>query len=358
MLPDEGFASILSRVFLQYARTQSARFALDSPHFDSFLLHVREAWHLMKQESDPIPLEQMKTEEVVDYVQFIVPFFNQNASNQQNTRDDLLEQTAQRLGYGKFDMKTVGLLRFAVYVWTMCIIEIPRKNTPPQGLHPEFKYWAQPQLSLPQQLCLFTNQPNMGLDDVKLEKTFRVYDIVKISKFAVHWVDDIFEHLSLESPDPGKDNAPFRIRIYHHRSFLRYHLDSQSAVFPDGFIDETLRTLDLLLPYEHKQTRNWYGKEARAGQLDSTACEQGRQLDPHLRKIDSFTFWRERLTILKETYDELEPDTLYRFWLDKRRPVQWATFWVAVLVLILTIFFGLVQSIEGALQVYKAYHPS
>jgi hypothetical protein len=29
-----------------------------------------------------------------------------------------------------------------------------------------------------------------------------------------------------------------------------------------------------------------------------------------------------------------------------------------VVVLVLTIFFGLVQSTEGALQVYKAYHPT
>jgi hypothetical protein len=27
-------------------------------------------------------------------------------------------------------------------------------------------------------------------------------------------------------------------------------------------------------------------------------------------------------------------------------------------VLCLTIFFGVVQSVEGALQVYKAYHPT
>ncbi|RBR25180.1 uncharacterized protein FIESC28_02088 [Fusarium coffeatum] len=34
---------------------------------------------------------------------------------------------------------------------------------------------------------------------------------------------------------------------------------------------------------------------------------------------------------------------------------HWYTFWVAVLVLVLTIFFGLVQSIEGALQVYASF---
>lgn len=34
------------------------------------------------------------------------------------------------------------------------------------------------------------------------------------------------------------------------------------------------------------------------------------------------------------------------------------TFWVAAVVLALTIFFGVVQSIEGAIQVYYAAHSS
>jgi hypothetical protein len=41
------------------------------------------------------------------------------------------------------------------------------------------------------------------------------------------------------------------------------------------------------------------------------------------------------------------------------KAIQWFNFWFAVALLVgLTVFFGLVQSIEGALQVYKAYHPS
>lgn len=63
-------------------------------------------------------------------------------------------------------------------------------------------------------------------------------------------------------------------------------------------------------------------------QLDSTACVPGRPLSLHYRKFESFKFWRERLTALKEICDELGPDTLPRFWLDTRKLVQWVTFWV------------------------------
>ena len=50
--------------------------------------------------------------------------------------------------------------------------------------------------------------------------------------------------------------------------------------------------------------------------------------------------------------------TINQWWNDRRNGVQWYTFWVAVLVLILTIVFGMAQTVEGALQVYKAYHPT
>ena len=41
-------------------------------------------------------------------------------------------------------------------------------------------------------------------------------------------------------------------------------------------------------------------------------------------------------------------------------PVKWYTFWVAALVLALTVFvfFGLVQCVEGGLQAYNAFYPS
>lgn len=56
--------------------------------------------------------------------------------------------------------------------------------------------------------------------------------------------------------------------------------------------------------------------------------------------------------MLKQAFDETQPKTMRQWWYDSRNGVQWYTFWVAMLVLVLTVVFGLVQSIEGALQVY------
>ena len=84
-------------------------------------------------------------------------------------------------------------------------------------------------------------------------------------------------------------------------------------------------------------------------------------LDAESRQMENFGYWHDRLVILKEVYDEARPSTLSQWWYDRRNGVQWYTFWVALLVLILTIMFGLIQCIEGAIQAYvalKQWQPS
>lgn len=62
--------------------------------------------------------------------------------------------------------------------------------------------------------------------------------------------------------------------------------------------------------------------------------------------------------MLKQAFDEADPKTVRQWWLDRGKPVQWFNFWFAVaLVVGLTVLFGTIQSIEGGLQTWKAYHP-
>lgn len=132
------------------------------------------------------------------------------------------------------------------------------------------------------------------------------------------------------------------------------HHPINSSILPDGFVHETLRTIAVLFPQSDRNTREWVQKLAASLTVDPRLIRCGN-LRADDRQIENFTFWRDRLVILKQVFDEARPSTLSQWWCDRRNGVQWYTFWVAVLVLILTIFFGLVQSIEGALQVYKAF---
>ena len=126
-------------------------------------------------------------------------------------------------------------------------------------------------------------------------------------------------------------------------------------MFPSGLVEETIRTLALLFPQSDIQTQQWLDKLPVSSTVDlgQLQCGQLRAAD---RQIERFEFWHDRIVILKQQFDESRPLTLSQWWHDRRNGAQWYTFWVAVLVLVLTTFFGLIQSIEGAMQVYKAYH--
>jgi len=134
-----------------------------------------------------------------------------------------------------------------------------------------------------------------------------------------------------------------------------------STLFPDGLIEETLDTLALLFPTSDKKIETWYQKMSKSVPapqvLDKKATKCG-QLRLEKRQIEHFKFWHDRLVILKQEFDQSCPATLSQWWVDRRNGVQWYTFWVAVLVIFLTIFFGFIQSILSALQVYKAYYPT
>ena len=122
-------------------------------------------------------------------------------------------------------------------------------------------------------------------------------------------------------------------------------------------MNETLQTLSLLFPQYDQKSCKWFKKRLNKSAIDVAACKSGH-LTTEERQVENFVFWHDRLGILKQVFDEAEPSTIAQWWCDRRRKVQWYTFWVAAIVVSLTIFFGTVQSVEGAIQVYKAYHPS
>ena len=207
----------------------------------------------------------------------------------------------------------------------------------------------------------------LGKETVKLEKTFNACNLERIAGMQIVWTSNLVEHLRII----GDDN---RVAIFHHATFLKHQrnrydqkipsrwlpedeANNPSKNFPPGLVDETLQTLELLLPQWDKKTKPWYRKLQVSFNLDPGAIKCG-QLSVEERQIENFNFWHDRLVILKQIFDEATPRTLSQWWHDRRNPVQYYTFWVAVFVLFLTAFFGLIQSIEGALQVYKTFNPS
>lgn len=136
------------------------------------------------------------------------------------------------------------------------------------------------------------------------------------------------------------------------------YTNNLSPLFPEGFIEETLLTLSILFPPHDIITSIWFQNQPRNLHLDMEAI-RCQHLQAEDRQIKKFRYWHDRLGILKQVFDEAEPKSILQWWRDRRRPVQWYNFWLAIaLIGGLTFFFGFVQSIEGGMQVWKAFNPS
>ncbi|KAK4198777.1 hypothetical protein QBC40DRAFT_283234 [Triangularia verruculosa] len=217
----------------------------------------------------------------------------------------------------------------------------------------------------------FSETPKLTFERIRLPKTFDAWSISKIAGIHISFTDNLADHLLLTNDDST-------LLIFHHASFLECHLRPSAStmpVYPTGLVRETLMTLALLFPQSEfasitgrckaRHKTAWLRK-IRLGYEDSG--QHPTSLDPRLtlcgtlqaqdRQIERFHFWRDRLVILKQTYDDATPGSLQQWWHDRRNGVQWYTFWVAVLVLLVTTSLSLLQTVAAVLQAYKAYIPS
>lgn len=119
-------------------------------------------------------------------------------------------------------------------------------------------------------------------------------------------------------------------------------------------VQETLATLALLFPTDNALVKDWLQQINFEASIDPQMLECG-YLKTDDRQIEKFRYWHDRIVVLKQVFDEATPQTMSQWWHDRRNGVQWYTFWVAIVVLALTLTFGLIQSIEGALQVYGTF---
>ncbi|KAE8448963.1 hypothetical protein EG329_008759 [Mollisiaceae sp. DMI_Dod_QoI] len=83
-------------------------------------------------------------------------------------------------------------------------------------------------------------------------------------------------------------------------------LDHLSDVYPEGLIEETLRTLSLLLPSSDNETQDWFMRNHIQYHLDGEAV-RCKPLAKDERSIEGFRFWRDRLVTLKQAHEKSKP---------------------------------------------------
>lgn len=187
-------------------------------------------------------------------------------------------------------------------------------------------------------------------DGTKLEKRFNARALSKIAGVKIIWTNNLADHLRLIDDDK-------KVAVFHFASFLEYNR-SNNAVLPSGLAEETLKTLAMLFPYTDAATKKWLARRVAIAEVDPQIVQSIREfgrLKPDDRKIERFEFWHDRIVLLKEVYDDARPRMLSQLWYDRRNGLQWYTFWIAIVLFVLTVVFGLIQSIEGGMQAYVSY---
>jgi hypothetical protein len=103
----------------------------------------------------------------------------------------------------------------------------------------------------------------------------------------------------------------------------------------------------------NKRTKKWFKRLKRLHGpegLDGKLLRSGKAE----RQIKHCIHWHDKLIELEIEFDKSRPSTSAQWGEDRRDVSQWYPLRVAIA---LTVLLGLIRSIEGALQVYKAYNP-
>ena len=237
----------------------------------------------------------------------------------------------------------------AVRLWLMLNVGSPSTHTfAPGRTSPE---WL-PDQSLDAVISSCFPTTDIGPKLSQWPSSLNAYNLERIGGFAITWTDHLADHLYLnEDMDT--------ISMYHHVQVLHglHHSDSSNEPLPNRLLEETMQTLALLIPRANRDCKRWFRRvyNQGIGGIDNAAGDV--EISHWARSPEKYHYWGQRLMILKDAYDASEPKDLGQWWYDRRRKVQWYTFWVAILVLVLTIVFGLIQSVTGIMQVYYTAHP-
>ncbi|KAL2125433.1 hypothetical protein VTJ04DRAFT_1798 [Mycothermus thermophilus] len=122
---------------------------------------------------------------------------------------------------------------------------------------------------------------------------------------------------------------------------------TSNEILPDGLIEETLQTLDLLIPLDNKNCVRWITRKVEDERVDHE-LRWRRKVE---RDPEAYYYWLERLLKLSDAFEKTRPKSPMGWYYDRRDMGQWWNYWLVFLTLALTVLFGLVQSVTGLLQV-------
>lgn len=175
---------------------------------------------------------------------------------------------------------------------------------------------------------------------VRIEESFTAAFLVNVCRVKLRWSNNLADHLNFNSGV---------LTIYQHKICLIQHAQCISPIIPLEVLNEALQTINLLFPFGDEATRELLIKENKRSFYGLGLNLQSPPFD-----LSEFRFWNKEMVELYSLYKD-PPHTWSQLFSDSRDKLQFATFWIAAAVFILSLIsiaFGFVQTIYSIRQ-YK-----
>ncbi|PVH93712.1 hypothetical protein DM02DRAFT_732939 [Periconia macrospinosa] len=176
----------------------------------------------------------------------------------------------------------------------------------------------------------------------QIDPTLTAAYLVNSCGMTIRWTDSISDHLRF-------DTTHHTLSVYRHKICLANHLDTTDGCpIPKGVLGEILDTLNLLFPFGDVATKQLLIKEHQQPLYRLGSCGRPRKLE-----INQYEYFREELEYLIESFNQ-PPRTWKQLAMDRRNKLEWAAFWVTVMVAVLT-FVSIPCNLIQATYSVKAY---
>ncbi|KAK7995444.1 hypothetical protein PG990_014217 [Apiospora arundinis] len=175
----------------------------------------------------------------------------------------------------------------------------------------------------------------------RLVPLFTAWSMVRLCGLKIRWTESLEDHLRL-------DLRVKELWVFPYKGFLLKHLEmrdtddeEKGTVFPKVLLREAISTLNLLFPHWDPNTQSFLSAQNQS--FHTIAPFTGpRRLD-----LNEFNYWRDQLSELYERVYLAPADSWRQLWADRRNPHQWWTFWIAVVVLVLSVISCVTSVIQA-----------
>lgn len=181
---------------------------------------------------------------------------------------------------------------------------------------------------------------NEKYSKTQLDPSFTASSLVDICSIKIFWTHNLADHLNF-------DKRRRILTVYEHKICLLNHSKDADSPIPQTILQEAIDTLNFLFPFGHGPTRKLLRREKKMPLYRLGFCDRARML-----ALADYDVWRARVANLVEVFNE-PPRDLRQPLSDRRNVMEWATFWIGMLVLILTlvsIAFGTVSTVYAIKQ--------